>query len=341
MTSRDLVIKTLGHEPVERVPRDLWTLPGIRMSRSDEFQRMLGEYPPDIENADFNYGKGLRESGRPNEVGQYTDAYGCVWHVTEPGVVGEVKKFPLADWADLAAYGLPYEILDNADLGRVNRNCAETEKFVLAGSGVRLFERIQFLRGSEAVYIDLAYGSPELMRLIGMLHEFNLRDLEMLAGTDVDGISFMDDWGAQNSLLISPDMWRDVFKPLYRDYCELLHDRGKYVFFHSDGYIEPIIGDLIEVGVDALNSQLFCMDIEELGVKYGGKITFWGEIDRQRVLPFGTKDDVREAVRRVRKAFDRGNGGMIAQCEWGLHDPYENIAAVFDEWLKPRDRNNG
>ena len=88
------------------------------------------------------------------------------------------------------------------------------------------------------------------------------------------------------------------------------------------------------MGVDALNSQLFCMDIEEIGRKYKGQITFWGEIDRQYVLPFGQPAEVRQAVRRVRQALDPGNGGIIAQCEWGKFDPKENIEAVFEAWLE-------
>ncbi|MEM3515676.1 MAG: hypothetical protein QW281_03350, partial [Saccharolobus sp.] len=103
----------------------------------------------------------------------------------------------------------------------------------------------------------------------------------------------------------------------------------------SDGHIEAIYPDLIEIGIDAINSQLFCMNIEELGRKYRGKVTFWGEIDRQYILPFGTVEEVRSAVRRVRKALDTGRGGVIAQCEWGLKDPKENIEAVFEEWNKP------
>jgi uroporphyrinogen decarboxylase len=104
------------------------------------------------------------------------------------------------------------------------------------------------------------------------------------------------------------------------------------VFFHSDGHIAAIYGDLIEIGVNALNSQLFCMDIEDLARKYKGQITFWGEIDRQHVMPFGTTDDVRNAVRRVRNALDDGTGGVIAQCEWGKDNSKENVEAVFKEW---------
>jgi hypothetical protein len=119
---------------------------------------------------------------------------------------------------------------------------------------------------------------------------------------------------------------------MYREYCGMIHNAGKYVFFHSDGHIEAIYGDLIEVGVDAVNSQLFCMNIEELGHLYKGKVTFWGEIDRQHVLPLGTPEEVKAAVGRVRAALDDGRGGVIAQCEWGKNNPKENIMAVFEAW---------
>jgi uroporphyrinogen decarboxylase len=122
---------------------------------------------------------------------------------------------------------------------------------------------------------------------------------------------------------------------MYADYCSILHSAGKHVFFHSDGNISEIYPDLIEIGIDALNSQLFAMDIEELGRKYKGRITFWGEIDRQYVLPFGSVEDVKSTVRRVRRAFDDGKGGVIAQCEWGNDVTKENIEAVFAAWMEP------
>jgi uroporphyrinogen decarboxylase len=136
-------------------------------------------------------------------------------------------------------------------------------------------------------------------------------------------------------LLISPHTWREFFKPLYADYCRAIHQADKFAFFHSDGHIAAIIADLIDCGVDALNSQLFCMDIEELARRYGGHITFWGEIDRQRILPFGTGDEVRQAVRRVRRAFDTGEGGLIAQFEWGNDVPAEAVRIAFEAWEEP------
>jgi hypothetical protein len=168
-----------------------------------------------------------------------------------------------------------------------------------------------------------------------MVHTYFCEDVDAWAKTTVDAVALMDDWGSNTGLLIRPDMWREKFKPLYKEYCDIIHRAGKYVFFHSDGHIEAIYGDLIEIGVDALNSQLFCMDIERLGQRYGGRLTFWGEIDRQHVLPYGTPDDVRDAVRRVRRAVDRGTGGVIAQCEWGKDNSVRNIEAVFEAWEEP------
>ena len=113
----------------------------------------------------------------------------------------------------------------------------------------------------------------------------------------------------------------------------MIHAAGKFAFFHSDGNTEQIFGDFVEIGIDAINAQLFTMNIEEIARKYRAKITFWGEIDRQRVLPFGKPEDVRSAVRRVRSVLDDGSGGVIAQCEWGKDNPQENIEAVFEAWL--------
>lgn len=333
MNSRERVKKVLKHEEVDRLPRDLWALPGVSMFRNNEINEIIEKYPIDFAAPVYAYGKGTRCKGDPAYVGENMDAWGSVWYVGEPGVVGEVKEFPLAGWSSLDSYKLPWELIDEADLSQVNKNCAETEKYVIAGTQTRPFERMQFLRGTENLLMDLAYGEGEVYKLRDMLHEFFVREMEMWSDTDVDGVSFMDDWGTQKTLLISPALWREFFKPLYKDYCDILHRKGKHAFFHSDGNIELIYPDLIEIGIDAVNSQLFCMDIEKLGREYAGKITFWGEIDRQNILPFGSPEDVRAAVRRVANAMVKDKlTGLIAQCEWGIKDPKENISIVFDEW---------
>lgn len=336
MTSRERVVKTLNFQAPDRVPRDLWHPLSLELFRKSELDRLLEKYPRDFTLPDYTYGQSSRAKGEPG-ITDYVDSWGCFWRVGEPGVAGEVKRPALLNWSDLDGYEMPWEVLESADLSRVNRSCAETDKFVLVvfANETRPFERMQFLRGTENLFVDLAYGTKELYKLREMLHEFYLREIEMWAETDIDAYSLDDDWGSQTSLLIPPALWREFFKPLYKDYCDILHAKGKYVFFHSDGNISSIFPDLIEIGVDAINAQIFCMDLESIAESYAGKIAFWGELDQQTILPFGTTEEVRAAVRRVKNAFCRSEGGVIAQCSWNVIDPRENIEAVFDEWEKP------
>ena len=334
MTSRERVTRALTFRGPDRAPRNLWCLPGIEMFRSAELARMRAAWPDDFGTAGAPYGRPARAGGDPYRRGTYTDEWGCVWEVKEDGVVGEVKGPPLADWSALDGFAPPREIL-RGDWSAADSARGSGDLFVLASTSVRPFERMQFLRGSENLFMDMGSGDARFRRLLALVHEFFLEELSLWAERDVDGISFMDDWGTQVSLLISPAMWREYFKPLYAEYARIIRDSGKFVFFHTDGCTESIIPDLIEIGVNALNSQLFCMDIEELARRHRGRVTFWGEIDRQKIMPFGSPEEVRGAVRRVRSALDDGRGGVIAQCEWGVRDPFDNVAAVFDEWARP------
>jgi hypothetical protein len=147
----------------------------------------------------------------------------------------------------------------------------------------------------------------------------------------------MDDWGAQNQLLIPPDLWREMFKPLYKDYCDAAKSEGKFVFMHSDGYITDIYPDLIEIGVDAVNSQLFCMDMAELERIAKGRITFWGEIDRQHILPDPDPQAGRDAVQKTAKHLYDPSGGIIAQLEFGPGANPDTVIAVYEEWEKVQD----
>jgi hypothetical protein len=101
---------------------------------------------------------------------------------------------------------------------------------------------------------------------------------------------------------------------------------------HSDGNIQEIFPDLVEIGIDAVNSQLFCMDLGKVRSAARGKITFWGEIDRQHILPSNDAAAGRRAVRRVAGELYDPAGGVIAQLEFGLAANPEVVAAVFDEW---------
>lgn len=333
MTSRERVVKALTFDRPDRAPRDLWVLPGAQLHQRAEIDDLRARYPMDFSKASNSPGTNKTALDDPDCVGSYVDDWGSVWERAEPGVIGEVKVPALVDWTTLDHYQLPWHLIKDRSFDEVNRSCADSDLFVLSAVTARPFERYQFLRGSENTFLDIGYASQSFQTLLQMIHAFYLEDVRGWCKSDVDGLVLMDDWGAQQQVLISPQTWREVFKPLYRDYCDLIHQAGKYVFFHTDGFTQPLWEDLIEVGVDAINAQLFTMDIEKLAEQFCGRVTLWGEIDRQHVLPFGTPEDVAQAVKRVRSAFDSGKGGVIAQCEWGICNPPENIAAVFQAWL--------
>ncbi len=338
MSSRERVIATLTFNHPDRAPRQLWALPYVSLFRKDELDAILEEYPMDLQGTQMSPGQTDSDAQVTAQVGTYTDVWGSVWHVAEPGVIGEVRGPAIAEWSDLATFQPPWSMIRQRDLSYVNRECDSSDKFMLSDVTARPFERLQFLRGTENLFVDLAYGTAEVRQLLEMVHNYYLEDIRGWCQTHVDGIFVMDDWGTNQGLLINPKTWRALFKPLYRDYCEMIHAAGKFAFFHTDGHTRAIYSDLIEVGFDAINSQLFVMDIEELARQYKGRVTFWGEIDRQYALPFGTPDEVREAVLRVRRALDDGTGGVIGQCEWGKDNSRENVEMVFKTWLEPIDR---
>ena len=342
MTSRERVRAALTFSHPDHPPRDLWVLPYVQLFRRRELDGLLARYPSDISRPELSPGSDDEDLRKLERAGRYVDEWGSVWHVGEPGVIGEVKTPAVAEWSRLRTFTPPWEFLRRRNWDHVNRMCDRTDSFMVSGVCARPFERLQFLRGSEQLYMDLAEGSSELRSLLSMVHEYYCEDVKAWARSHVDAVSLMDDWGSNSSLLISPNTWRTLFKPLYRDYCDIIRKAGKFVFFHSDGNIEAIYGDFVELGVHAINSQLFCMDIERLGALYRGRICFWGEIDRQQVLPYGSPEEVRQAVLRVRRALEDPAGGVIAQCEWGKDNPSENIEAVFAAWDEPiRPRMDG
>lgn len=328
--SREIVRKTLSFGSPERIPRQIWILPWAEENYPDLVKRLQKTFPDDVVTAPAVYKEPLVFKGDRYSPGTYIDEWGCTFTNSQSGIIGIVQKPLIADWKDLDDFKVPYSVL-SIDRDMVNAFCRESDRFVLAGTFQRPFERLQFIRTMERALVDLIEQPAELFELLGRIHELYCREVEVWASTEVDAISLMDDWGSQSRLIASPDIFRRIFKPMYQEYVEIARHHGKYVFMHSDGYVIDIIPDLIEIGIDALNSQIFCMDIKELGERFRGKITFWGEIDRQHLLPYGSREDIEKAVYEIWTQL-YAEGGLIAQCEFGLGAKPENVFSVFETW---------
>jgi uroporphyrinogen decarboxylase len=333
MTPRERVIRTLNHKSIDRVPRDAWLLPGVETERADDLAELNMRFPSDIAHLDARSDSGKRAKQAPSKGKPQTDAWGCTWQLDQKGMPGELAGSPLGDASNLAAYQPPSELLTAARFTRGGRSREGTARFLLAWSDVQPLNRLQWLRGPEAATSELSAGNKELRGLLGRLDEFFCRELNIWGGTESDGIVLGDNLLAHNGHPISVKIWRKDLKPLYRQYCEILHGHDKFVFYHSEAPLGDYFGELVELGIDAIHSPCSPSDFEKLAEKYRGYVTFWGEISREATESSAISQEIRDGVSKVRAALDHGAGGVIAQCQLGPNTPLRNVVAFFEQWL--------
>jgi len=333
MTGRERTIRAIRFQDPDRIPLNLWVHKAAALRYGPALEELLARHPQDI----------VRIHGPMDRVfyadvykpGMYTDQWGSAWQVLQEGMIGEVKVPALPDPAGVRDYVLPVDLLapewkaGGRVVGEKIADARRSGQFIAAGQ-IEVFQRMQFIRGTENLFYDLGEQNENLLLLRDKVVEYFHRYLDFWLPLDVDALTFYDDWGSQLSLLISPIMWRELFKPVYRKFVDRIKQAGKFVFFHSDGHILELYEDFIGLGVDAVNSQVWCIGLEK-AAPYAGRMTFWGEIDRQNILAFGGPGDVRDAARRMRDAFHR-RGGLIGQSVAGVDVPLENIRAILEGW---------
>lgn len=211
-------------------------------------------------------------------------------------------------------------------------------RFVFADGG-EVFQRMIFLRGMEALLIDMQEDREEVHLLRDRIVGVCLHRIERLLDTGrADGIILRDDWGTQTALMVRPDLWRRLFRPAYARLVDAIHAGGAYASFHSDGMIAEILPDLIGIGCDEVNPQAHVMDIEALGALCAGRICVRADVDRQFVLPQGTPDDVRRLIRRLFAAFGTREGGYVGWGEMSSDVPLANGEAMLETLFELRYR---
>jgi len=327
MNSKERVMRTLNFESPDRIPIDLWYLPATRIKYGEQFDHLLKKYPIDFAAPDY---RDPTLSERHFLKGSYTDIWGVGWENLQNGIHPEAKHWPVADYTTLSRYKPPFETINNGWENVSSSIKEKNDRFLIAQVG-NPFERMQFLRGTENLFMDLYELNDDVYRLRDMIFEYYIRKVKKWVEYGIDAIAVFDDWGSQTSLLISPETWRKFFRPAYKEIIDIGIQHNKFIFFHSDGYILPLYDDFINLGVNAINSQLWCMGVENIAEKYAGKITFWGEISRQDTLPFGKPVDIQKAAQHMKQHLWQ-NGGMIGQGEAGHDVSLENIEALLTCW---------
>ncbi len=272
------------------------------------------------------------------KVGHYSARLGRIVYYAE------MVNPPLAEAsvADLETYPWP----DPYDPGRY-RGLAEEVQYlyentdyalVASAIGQGILEQAQWLRGPQQFLMDLLVSKEFALRLIEKVLEFQLAVMERyieIVGPYVQMVETSDDYGTQVGSLISPALYREMLQPSHRRLVETIKGKTKAkVFLHSCGSISDILEDLIDAGVDVINPVqplAKSMDSYALKKRFGKRIVFHGGIDVQRVLPYGSVEDVREEVKRRIQAFGPGGGYILAPAHNIQDDvPPENAIALFE-----------
>jgi len=249
----------------------------------------------------------------PSEPGM--TEWGYVWHSLD-NTMGQPESHPLADESAIESYRPP----DPGAPGRVDHLPAQIEaerdRFIKAGVGISGFNQATLLRGFEAFLEDLYVAPERAERVLDFVFDFENGIIDRYCTLDVDAVVFGDDWGTQQGLMISPERWRQVFRPRYAEQFARIRAAGKKVWFHTCGDVSAVIGDFIDVGVDVLELlQPDIFGIERLAEEFGGRVCFCCSVDHQRLATTGTRDEILAYVRRLNDNLGRFRGGLIGYIE--------------------------
>ncbi len=330
MNSKERVLTVLDHKPADRVPvtnrytpeiaAELARIVGVRSTNSFDLEVALGHdmlCTKEIGIVNAYKIECSREMGD-----EYIDEYGIVKRLVpyEGGSYLEIVKNPLEHLDAWSSYRLP----DPDQQPTLQKQYDDYEESIakygnthaiVGGVTCTIFEGAQMLRGMSRLLIDLIDNEGFVNELMDQLVQYHFQVGKKLIELGVDILYIGDDVGTQHNMLISPQLFRKYLKPRY-DYLfrEWRKIRSDIIFaFHTDGHVEPIIPDFVDIGLDILNPiQPGCMDDRRLQREFGSKLSFWGGINVQKTIPFGTPADVVAEVREKLKIYGSDGGFIIS-----------------------------
>jgi uroporphyrinogen decarboxylase len=336
MNSRERVKRAIRFQKPDRIPISHAVLPAAQWKYGPALDDILADFREDF-GWDYMADLPPEKSNPQYRQGLNVDDFGTVWRVEWPGICGISVRWPIPDLARYDEYLWPRDFMAGPPAGRQysGHMCGFDGRWYARGAWITFFEQLQQLRGMENLLMDIALESGEFLRLMDDLLAFNLRWIDQWNRLEYDGLHFGDDWGTQRGLLIRPEAWRRLFKPRYAEMFARVKAAGKNVWFHSDGFINDIFGDLVDIGVDVINFQIAVVGHEWTARNVRGRVAVRTDIDRQNILPFGSPPDVKEEVRRTFESCGTTDGGIIACGEIGPDVPLPNIRAMYEAFREP------
>jgi len=265
------------------------------------------------------------------------DLFGSIWRTDRHPV--HLEK-PALEGPSLGGYEFPdpHRFYD-ADWEPRTREALQAcaDRFTLGSIGFGVFERSWALRGFHEVLMDAAAEPAFFADLIGAIAEHQMRLLDPVLALPFDGVLFSDDWSDQRGIMIGPDRWRTTIKPHVARLFARARAAGKTVCLHSCGAVTEVIPDLIEIGLDVLESvqpEAAGMNPYALKQRFGDRLTFWGGLGSQSLIPNGTPSQLRAEIDRLADEMARG-GGYILSCAKPLQPdtPTANAVAVIEGFL--------
>lgn len=342
MLPRERFLAALNRENPDRVPKNAdFTPQALKTFQENSGVEMPSEYfgfearylnlNPTIKEMNFDPYLGELPFGSTVDEWGVGEIPAHLYHLTQ--MVHPMRNF--SSVAEIEAYPFPDIDADYRYVGLAEKVAAihEAGFAVMAGWTIN-FEQSWYLRGMDQFMLDF-YDRPDFVdALLTKVTDIFCVFVEQMVAAGVDLILTGDDIGTQKGMMISPKLWRQWLKPHQARLVKVAKTTNPQVIvlYDSDGNFDPVIPDLIDIGIDVLGPvQPECNDPAWLKREFGNHISFWGSIGVQSTLPFGTPDEVRFEVKKRIDVLGAGGGLLIAPSHViPPETPWKNIAAFFE-----------
>jgi hypothetical protein len=239
--------------------------------------------------------------------------WGFEWeHLDNQLLMGQPKGQTIEDYARLEDFTPPDPLSPSrfSHVAQIMEKYGE-DRFYKANFVLSGFAVMTMLRGYSGIMEDLYLERESAEKLCDLVFEFENEVIRQVPKYGFSAVGLADDWGTQTSLMINPELWREIFKPRYKAQIALAHSLGLYVYMHSCGYIFDIIEDLIEIGLDILNpGQPDINNVAEMGRCFGGRICFSCPPSYQGAAVSGDREALVSQIHQYKKHLFK-NGGLI------------------------------
>ena len=341
MQPKERTLSAIRHVEPDAVPYEMRMDPSV-MRRVDEYYdtnawRELVDN--DIRRVrSYQSGTSGPSTGDGSET-TWHDAYGSLWRRGEGA-----PRLEQPALTELDPDALVFPAMESVFAPEWRRQAEETiqanrDHFLITGIDFGVQDRTLLLRGYEAGLMDMIADEGRTSALMARLTDHLLEVVDVMTGLPVDGIMIGDDWGEQRGVVVGPDRWRRLIKPHVARLMDRIRGAGKVTMAHCCGNCSAIVPDLIEVGLDVLESvQPEAMDPYELKREYGDRITFWGGLGSQTLMPYGSPGEIREEVRRLATEMGRGGGYILSPAKTLLSDtPTANAVAAVKAFVEAKE----